>query len=40
MGLGEAAYRDIKNFMHDFTLANKKVFENVADIYVTAARIL
>ena len=40
MGLEEAAYRDIKNLAHDFTLANMEVLENVADIYGTAARIL
>ena len=40
MGLEEAAYRDIKNLVHDFTLANMEVLENVADIYGTAARIL
>jgi len=40
MGLGEAAYRDIKKLVHDFTIANREVLENVGDIEGTAARIL
>jgi hypothetical protein len=40
MGLGEAAYRHIKKLVHDFTIANRDVLENVGDIEGTAARIL
>ncbi len=40
MGLEEAAYRDIKKLVHNFTIANRDVFENVGDLEGTAARIL